>query len=85
MNHRFKETLKNNAYWIRFMLDIYANIEDEIVTNIQQIEAEINRKYRCVRVRQTAKAPVYLRILGGFPIYVDGSVDGFRVQPRYNI
>lgn len=28
--------------------------------------------------RQTAKAPVDLRIFGGFAIYVDGSVDGFN-------
>jgi hypothetical protein len=28
-------------------------------------------------IRQTAKAPVNLRICGGFAIYVDGSVDGF--------
>jgi hypothetical protein len=27
--------------------------------------------------RQTAKAPVNLRIFGGFAIYVDGGVDGF--------
>jgi len=44
MNHKFKETLKYNTHWIRFMLDIYADIEDEIVTIIQQIEAEINQK-----------------------------------------
>jgi hypothetical protein len=30
-------------------------------------------------IRQTAKAPVYLRILGGFAIYIDGSVDGFEI------
>ena len=28
-------------------------------------------------IRQTAKAPVDLRIRGGFPIYGDGGVDGF--------
>jgi hypothetical protein len=27
--------------------------------------------------RQTAKAPVNLRILGGFAIYIDGSDDGY--------
>jgi hypothetical protein len=27
--------------------------------------------------RQTAKAPVDLRIFGGFAIYIDGGVDGF--------
>jgi len=28
---------------------------------------------------QTAKAPVYLRMFGGFPILVDGGVDGIEI------
>jgi hypothetical protein len=35
--------------------------------------------FRAGGIRQTPKAPVNLRILGGFAIYVDGSVDGFFV------
>ena len=31
-------------------------------------------------IRQTAKAPVDLRILGGFAIYVDGAVDGITIH-----
>ena len=40
MNHEFKETIKLNIHWIRFMLDNYANIEEEIVTLINQIDGE---------------------------------------------
>jgi len=32
---------------------------------------------------QTAKAPVDLRIGGGFPIYVDVGVDGFAISLLY--
>jgi len=32
-------------------------------------------------IRQTAKAPVDLRICGGFTIYVDGGVDGSSFDP----
>jgi hypothetical protein len=43
MNHEFKETIKLNIEWIRFMIDLYVNIEEEIVTLIHQIEGEINQ------------------------------------------
>jgi len=43
MNHEFKETVKANISWIRFMIDIYANVEEEIMTLIHQIEDEINQ------------------------------------------
>jgi len=33
-------------------------------------------------IRQTAKAPVNLRIFGGFAIHVDGGVDGFLLYPH---
>jgi hypothetical protein len=42
MNHEFKEAIKKNIDWIRYMIDIYANIETEIVNLIHQIESEIN-------------------------------------------
>jgi hypothetical protein len=42
MNHEFKEAVKANIEWIRFMIEIYANIETEIVNLIHQIESEIN-------------------------------------------
>ncbi len=42
-NHEFKEAIKKNIDWIRFMIDIYANIETEIVNLIDQIEGEINQ------------------------------------------
>ena len=41
-NHEFKEAIKKNIDWIMFMIDIYANIETEIVNLIHQIESEIN-------------------------------------------
>ncbi len=43
MNHEFREVVKANIGWIRFMIDIYANIEEEIITLINQIECEINQ------------------------------------------
>jgi len=44
INHEFKETIKINIHWIRFMIDIYANIEEEIVTLINQIDSEIKNR-----------------------------------------
>jgi hypothetical protein len=41
MNHEFKETIKANIEWLRFMIDLYADIEEEIVTLINQIDSEI--------------------------------------------
>ena len=40
-NHEFIETIKFNIHWIRFMIDLYADIEEEIVTLINQIDGEI--------------------------------------------
>lgn len=40
LNHKFKETIKANIMWLRYMVTLYANIEKEIVTLINQIESE---------------------------------------------
>lgn len=44
MNHEFNETIKINAFWIRFMVDEYAIIEEKIAALIHQIEAEVNQE-----------------------------------------
>jgi hypothetical protein len=44
MNHEFKETIKLNIEWIRFMIDLYVDIEVEIVTLINQIDSEIRNR-----------------------------------------
>ena len=44
MNHEFKETIKLNIHWIKFMIDIYANIEGEIAALIIQIDGEIKNR-----------------------------------------
>jgi len=44
INHEFKETIKLNIHWIRFMLGNYANIEEEIATLINQIDREIKNR-----------------------------------------
>ena len=44
INHEFKETIKLNIHWIRFMIDIYANVEQEIAALINQIDSEIKNR-----------------------------------------
>ena len=45
MNHEFKENIKRNMEWLRFMINLYVEIEEEIGTFINQIDSEIsNRK-----------------------------------------
>ncbi len=41
MNHKFKTAIKTNIYWMNLVLPIYVNIEEEIVTIINQIDSEI--------------------------------------------
>jgi len=44
INHEFKETIKLNIHWIRFMIDIYANVEQEIAALINQIDSEVKNR-----------------------------------------
>ncbi len=41
LNHEFKETVKVNITWCRFLIDRYFEIETEIEALINQIESEI--------------------------------------------
>jgi hypothetical protein len=41
MNHEFKETLKINIFWIEYMIDLYEEIGQDVVTLINQIDNEI--------------------------------------------
>ena len=42
MNHEFKETLKINMEWLRYMIDLYETIGEDVVTLIDQIDSEID-------------------------------------------
>lgn len=44
MNHEFKETVKVNIGWIGFMIDIYTNTMEDMVTVINQIDNEIDNR-----------------------------------------
>jgi len=44
MNHKFKMAIKENIYWMNTVMPIYVNIEDEIVTIINQIDSEIKSR-----------------------------------------
>ena len=41
MNHKFKTAIKTNIYNMNLVMSIYVNIEEEIVTIINQIDSEI--------------------------------------------
>jgi len=41
MNHEFKETIKINMEWLNFMIDLYEEIGQDVVTLINQIDNEI--------------------------------------------
>lgn len=41
LNHKFKETIKANIMWLRYLITLYANIEEDIATLINQINSEI--------------------------------------------
>jgi hypothetical protein len=44
MNHKFKTAIKMNIDWMNTVMPIYVNIEDEIVTIINQIDSEIKSR-----------------------------------------
>ena len=43
-NHEFKETIKINIEWLRFMINLYVDIGEEVVTLINQIDSEIRNR-----------------------------------------
>jgi len=44
LNHEFKETIKLNIHWIKFLINGYANIEEEIAALIIQLDSEIKNR-----------------------------------------
>ena len=44
LNHEFKETVKVNITWCRFLIDRYFEIEKEIEALIYQIDSEIKNR-----------------------------------------